>query len=156
MCLTIKRKTKPTGKIAAEDIICYKVLEAHNEGEENAFVCSPYQGYEYNFDQKVTATIEVDSDAYCADQWTIDEGLHSFVSLNAAKAELGDPTCGISYIFVAIIPKGTRYYQGGFNGTKDSYASEALIVLHRDDPRSLKYLSNGPSNDVNARLKAEG
>ena len=141
MCLTIRDSQEKHGRIAAKDIICFKVLTVEEEGTPNAKAVSPYQYHKYNLGELVTAEVKVESgyrDAY----WTIDEGLHSFVDFKSVCREAHPDNNNGDYIFVAVIPKGTRYWVGNFNDTNDSYASEALIVLDRKSARSQKYLRN--------------
>lgn len=149
MCLSIYENEKPEGKVATKDIICYKVLEVEGEGMSSARAISPYQGFHYEFGKRYDTTAVVEGNE---GHWTIDEGFHSLVDLDSAKTE-EDSWSDDHYIFVAVIPKGTRYWKGDFNGDGDSFASDSLIVLHRDSARSKRYLGNLPSKDPDLRAR---
>lgn len=144
MCMILDQKTKPRARVAKDDIICYKVLDVINEGSSDAFAESPYRYFKYSFNRVYRSRIEISG---CPmDEWYIEEGLHSFVSFKAAENEIRDNAFNDvnQYIFVAVIPKGSKYYIGDFNGTKDCYVSDALMVLRRDSARSQRYIRNLP------------
>lgn len=88
-----------------------------------------------------------------SNHWVVEEGFHTLATFEDVKDELEDfqspgeafdDDNGNFYIFVCVIPKGTKYFEGEFS-CKKSYASKSLKVLRRDDPLSKKYLRNAPT-----------
>lgn len=141
MCLTLNTVESRKLKITTEDIICYKVLIVTREKNPKRLdYSSPYRGYPYKLGEMVVSPLMKEVSQFGTQ--TVEKGLHSFVTLEHAKTELYD---GDAFVFVAIIPQGTEYYHGGFNVTDDSYASDRLLVLDREDPRSLAVLANIPT-----------
>lgn len=143
MCLDIKDTTEaPERKIATEDLYCFKVLSVHNEGTPDVFISSPYRHYEY----KLGATVHSGLVLSLGQYYYVDRGLHSFADFEGAEYEMNDWMDDEMYVFVAVIPKGSHYFEGTFGyADHKSYASTRLKVLHRDDPESLKRLANLPS-----------
>jgi hypothetical protein len=92
----------------------------------------------------------------CSEFNDVDEGFHSFKGWERALSLAEERNQRLArsgwarqyFVFVCIIPKGAKYFLGEF-GNAVSYASDALIVLDRKDPRSLKYITNlSPNSPV--------
>lgn len=134
MCLVTDWKEP---KIAEEDIVCYKWYE---KGCNNTYK-SPYQGSPIPTFKTVIHT-ELDTPKILNDTgiecciykemldtdliYLIHKGYHSFATCEGACS---DATIYISdsVIVSCIIPKGTKYYKGLFEGA-ESYCSEAIII----------------------------
>ena len=138
MCLEIYSRTCPVAKIATEDMYVYKYLKVTGVGDF-ASVTSPYRGFQYCLGETVSAKMYIGG---CGRYYYVDAGLHSFAKFKDAYSYTSN-TLNSYYVFVCIIPKGAKYYKGKF-GSKISYASDKLIVLHREDPRSMKLIRNLP------------
>lgn len=145
MCLDLKGLiTPPVAKVAKEDIYCFKVLYVYNEGTPDASLSSPYRRYPYKFDTIHRASLGLRMRS--TGHYYVEEGLHSFPDFEAAEYEMNDWLDEGMYVFVAVIPKGSKYFEGTFGYAEHkSYASTRLKVLRRDDPESLKRLANLPS-----------
>jgi hypothetical protein len=155
MCL---RLTTVEPEVAQEDIIVFKMLRfTPKKGLTAPFRYTPYNlGVVIEMDNPERF---VSSEKYSAYRGhVVEEGIHSFSDLGAAYDiakdrdrlyyRLGykmERTDREFFVFVAVIPKGTKYFRGKFNNV-ESYASERLIVLDRNDPRSLQYMTNLPPN----------
>ena len=141
MCLRISGDSRPSPKVATKDLYVYKFLYVVGSGP-NAYLRSPYRSSRYNPGRTYTTKMMPEK-RYFSSIWRIERGLHSFATFRSAKA-VSDSWYGRDiYIFVCVIPEGATYYTGTFNGRK-SYASDKLIVLRRDDPRSMKLIRNLP------------
>lgn len=121
MCLT----TNKPYKIAKEDILCYKVLTK----DVNNSLQSPFTLFKWNANEitscKDRATIT--NFRHCK---IITEGyFHTFKSIKGAhKEKTNCPWLGpSSYIYECTIPKGTKYWEGKYNGCI-GFASKKLIV----------------------------
>ncbi len=152
MCLRNPTTEKP--KIASKDIACYKFLRVRRmcfDPDDGAmFISAPYRThfrYELGEVTRLHDSIQLHRDS-CGN---VAEGFHSFKSwklaLQLAEQGNGYDRTVVSqreyFVFVCLIPKGAKYFLGKFAGY-DSYASEALIVLDRSDPRALKRITNLP------------
>ena len=149
MCLTVYAENLDP-RVAEEDIVCYKVLDVLRRHDGSVEMCSLYYGYEYKPGELVESDIESDGVRYTGAEdgsalpyFEIEKGLHSFVNFSGAVHEIGDSADFMTnaQIFAAIIPKGSGYYVGDFDG-QQSYASNALIVLPHDDPRAVAAFAN--------------
>lgn len=146
MCLTVYAENFDA-RVAEEDIVCYKVLDALRCHDGSVEMFSPYYGYEYTPNLLVESDLE--HDGWQLDSlnglsfFEIEKGLHSFVTFSGADYEVGDSVDFLknAQIFAAIIPKGSEYYVGDFV-SQQSYASSALIVLPPDDPRAVAAFAN--------------
>jgi hypothetical protein len=158
MCLDLPNDrdsdTKPKPLVAAEDIICYKVLRVWGEGTDKPKVTSPYQTqFKWQLDVvKTTSRLGLEH-RWFSNNWVVEQGFHTLATFDGVNDELEDfqsphDHCdeddGNFYIFVCVIPKGTKYFEGDFSGKK-SFASKSLKVLHRNDPLSKQYLRNAPT-----------
>ena len=136
MCLLIKDKK---ALIAEKDIVCYKKMEEFKHANGKSDYATPYM------------YIPVDSDiingekpfkAKCVGyggahrrekgmnhkypeyNYRIESGyIHTYQDFNAAY----DGLYGTDRIFKCIIPKGTKYYAGIFDGGAPSYASKEIV-----------------------------
>lgn len=115
MCLV----TNKPCKVAEEDIIVYKIL-TNREGELTTY----YQGYPV----KIGVTYKSKLCYYNSEDYpeygTVEEGLHSFQFLKEANNFRSGP----AVIAECTIPKGSKYYEGGFDEPEldPSYASDTL------------------------------
>ncbi len=143
MCLSRTTTEKPM--IATEDIVCYKflkVVDGCSSISGKTENIAPYQCTKYTLGE-LNKIAHVRRDSYGC----VETGFHSFKSVRKAfryarYKNIGHPG---HYVFVCIIPKGAEYFKGHWNDAI-SYASNQLIVLDRNDPRSLQYVSNRPAN----------
>lgn len=115
MCLQVKRNAER--KVAKKDITCYKVLLTKPDGS----LRTPYRDVYAEIGETYTSRLQtptIDNE--------ISVGLHSFVTLKAAKRELIDWEENTVTVVKCIIPKDAEYYRGGFNSEDDAYASNEL------------------------------
>lgn len=129
MCLTVRKKKgwypfrrdfrKPL--VAKKDIICYKVYNILPDGR----LQSIYQKAVYEPDEplpQVEFGIEDYSDSIYGPRIEIEEGYHSYIqSIEPARGTL----------FQCMIPEGSLYFLGNFDGINNSYASNNLVILCR-------------------------
>lgn len=119
MCLTISNEFDQIPVVAKEDIFCYKVVEFF----DNKYF-TYYKGCCVEIGRTYLSTLVKDS-------WgDIEEGLHSFTTLNDAKMFLDDeePEQKQVAIIKCIIPTGSVYYQGIFSIYK-AYASDMIKYI---------------------------
>ena len=132
MCLIT---TKDIPEIAQEDIVCYKFYVLHKVKDDINLpsydkdgYLSPYQGMPAPTINKVTNTL-LDR-AYLSKYtavYMVGRGFHSFKYLDDLIKELNFWLSYDTIIFKCIIPKGTKYYEGTFDGSP-SYCSESIIL----------------------------
>lgn len=137
MCLWIKDKK---ALIAEKDIVCYKKLEELKRANgEIAYYITPYMfssvdtdmvsgkkpfkakciGYGGAHRRRKGA-----SDKHPEYNYTIESGyIHTYQGFKAACDGLYES----EHIFECIIPKGTKYYAGIFDGGAPSYASKEIV-----------------------------
>lgn len=128
MCLIVN-KENCKAKVAEKDIICYKLMYGYCNDNKEIRIITPYQLKELPFNEPIVAegraTKHPDEDD--ANQKLIGQGvIHSYSALDGAVDDMigfGDG----NIIFKAIIPKGTKYYEGDFDGTP-AYGSKKLII----------------------------
>lgn len=129
MCLIVN-KENCNAKVAEKDIICYKLMYGYKDDISNGIrIITPYQLQVLPFNKTIVAegraTKYPDDDD--ANQKLIGQGvIHSYSTLDGAMDDMigfGDG----NIIFKAIIPKGTKYYVGDFDGTP-AYGSKKLII----------------------------
>lgn len=140
MCLHVKEKKT---LVAEKDIICYKVLEKEDNGEfitpfQRTLVSKKALLGEVSFKAhgrvRFTPTYwytEVSERGYIE---RMDEGcIHTFAKMNVAK--LYAKVNKGRKVFECIIPAGTKYYEGYFDGWSDrvSYASKEIIFKKQID-----------------------
>ena len=139
MCLIT---TKNIPEIAQEDIVCYKFYVLHkvkddiNSPYDKDKYLSPYRGVPAPNINEVANT-ELDK-AYLCDSNTsnlkyfVMKGFHSYKYLDDLIKELSFWLSYDTMIFKCIIPKGTKYYEGTFDGSS-SYCSESIILKEAID-----------------------
>lgn len=143
MCLILPFGSSKTPLVAEDDIVCYKVLSV-NAGMAK----SPYQHHPYTLGVSTRSSLGVDPEpeTYNAASRgcdTVSVGLHTFTDFEGASAEVDDWGPYGYYVFVAVIPKGAKYFAGIFEGMNlESYVSDELIVYRRDSEFSQKYIRN--------------
>ena len=128
MCLIT---TKNIPEIAQEDIVCYKFYKLR---ENKLF--SPYKEVLAPNINEVANTVldRVYLYEYGGNNPTymITRGFHSFKYLDDLIKELDFWLSYDTMIFKCIIPKGTKYYEGTFDGSS-SYCSESIILKETID-----------------------
>lgn len=130
-------------QVASEDIIVYKVLDCPKWG--SSIYYAPFQRH-FSYPLGEIQTCELRRLHY-----GVEDGFHSYVNYHDAWALASKRneynhyrTDDGAYVMKAIIPKGSEYYLGDFNGD-ESYASNKLLVVRRMAlvdtlPLDLKYL----------------
>lgn len=116
MCLDIKKNQEY--KIAQRNITCYKVLKNN--------LLSPYQDFQYELNKLTKSELRVIRDKDY-NYYTVSSGLHTLRNIEDAREELSDQRKNTASIYLAIIPKGAKYYSGYFFGM-ESFASNQLII----------------------------
>ncbi len=129
MCLIVNKENR-NAKVAENDIICYKLMYGYKDDISNGIrIITPYQLKELPFNETIVAegraTKHTDEDD--ANQKLIGQGvIHSYSTLDGAVDDMLNFGGG-NIVFKAIIPKGTKYYVGNFDGTP-AYGSKKLII----------------------------
>ena len=126
MCLEVNTQYK----IAKEDIVCYKILEKDYDG--NLF--SPYTFFRWDLnkrtkaDGKPTFTTDFKGTKYIAIGY-----FHTFKNIvDAKKYSKLWPPLNHPIICECTIPKGTKYWEGLYDGYK-GFASKNLIIESKLD-----------------------
>lgn len=129
MCLYTKQ-TEP--KISEEDIICYKFYRRYNE-----ILISPYQGCRAP-EIGITTNANLGKsyrpkgyDLFHINFYNIrrvDEGFHSFKTLEEVKHKINGYRNLDLVIFKCIIPRGSSYYEGRFD-RYESYCSNSIKLI---------------------------
>lgn len=121
MCLVLKRQSQYKPCVSKKDKTVYKVLKKIKKS-----LYSPYYLKKYVFNKlyknKSSLDIIIQDYSGCI---VVEEGLHSFTTLKAAKDRIRSPFLSGELIIVeGIIPKGSQYILG-----KDSeIVSNQLII----------------------------
>lgn len=128
MCLTTysENSKAPKPLIAKNDIVCYKAMTIWSNDKT---VTTPYQSAELPFNKKLTAKgwlFPRKNPVYDGEYSIGDGAFHSYADLRTAIKDLNNFGAG-NLIFRAIIPAGTKYYEGDFGGAA-SYASKNIIL----------------------------
>lgn len=137
--------------VAESDIVCYKILETICDDLDSITMrnmvdyfgvkpgewFSPFRHFHYKLGEKLVTEFladEKNSHVVLDDvrMQKIMYGFHTYAALEDAERFIfdfhTDHRSTRFQIFKAIIPAGTKYYYGKFDGNEPSYASEALIV----------------------------
>lgn len=137
MCLTVK--SSAPRQVAQEDIVTYKV--AFRYKHENQFRAPYRDSYKYTLDTVMEAKLDtVHYDDY-DERFVVSRGFHSLKSFFDAEKLADDFNNQLSafkvhglrqhfekyYIMKSVIPKGSEYYEGTFNGMV-CYASDKLVI----------------------------
>lgn len=124
MCLLIWKFSRK--KIAKEDIKCFKVLK-----RRNGRLLSPYMDDVYKIGELKIAEIgEPETVGILFLASIVEEGLHTFTKFDDVfdwEISEGESWSWDTAIYHAVIPKGSEYYIGTFQGYK-GYVSNQLIV----------------------------
>ena len=138
MCLYVRSEKVPEPLIAEEDIPVLKLLtvwpaDKTVTGEE--FIESPFLLMQYHLDRTYHANLLIYpcvSYTYVSrwGDYTVADGLHTFGDMDAFNH------CMVDWserdekmkLFHAVIPKGSEYLVGNFEGTDNCYVSSALRV----------------------------
>lgn len=124
MCLDISNDT--SYKIAAKDIVCYKVLMDFID-DKYRLTCFRGEPMKKN----MTSDLRVFHNE-------VQQGLHTFANKKNAKkiAAYYYTNNNPHYVIKCIIPKGTKYFKGTFLDNRclkvNSYASERITVVSWD------------------------
>ena len=111
MCFIIDTK-HPNVKIAKKNIPCYKILRT--DGNETF---SPFMNMLYHTDLSSGKDVKLTVENFSFDQLDyIHEGLHSFSNKKWLNGH---------NLFIAYIPKGTKYY---YDSVNSEYISLAIVV----------------------------
>ena len=128
MCLIT---TKNIPEIAQEDIVCYKFYKLR---ENKLF--SPYKEVlAPNINEVANTVLDRGYLARAKDNnlaYMVNRGFHSFKYLESLIKELVFWRLSYVRIFKCIIPKGTKYYEGTFDGSS-SYCSKSIILKETID-----------------------
>lgn len=101
-------------KIAKEDIVCYKVL--------TSIMKSPYRDFQYERNKMYSIKLlKIDKNN---NDLEINEGYHAYVSYDGAYSSTAIMFLYDTFIFKAIIPKGSKYYLG----TDNEIVSNQMII----------------------------
>lgn len=155
MCFYI-HKTNPEKKIAKKDLVSYKILRYYKEHKE--YYSTHQHGHQYMVGGHLP-TVELGYGVYGQDGKDsvyvhrkaglrtgdiIEQGYHSFSSIDRALFELRDTNKSVSFrICKFIIPKDSEYY---YNPEDGEYVSTAIrFVGHAMPylPRSVKRFLGG-------------
>ena len=125
--------SRPEAIVADEPVLCIKYLdsvywptdELVTGYKDEIRYFSIYQAYEYRLGERVQSDLIAYRNG--PEEYAVGTGLHTYAS--SREKNHGEAVTA----FLAVIPKGARYYVGRFCGL-DSYASDALIVLREMKP----------------------
>lgn len=122
MCLTINKNQKE--QIATEDITCYKVIIPRVPNTDNDYI-TPYMNTPVAIGEQYHSEIRIDCDNM------IRVALHSFERLyDAAMENYSWDFMGNSQVVKCVIPKGSTYYKGVFQGS-GGYASNCIRYVEK-------------------------
>lgn len=129
MCLKVKGFHK-FGKIAKNDIVCYKILQQNCYGEFK----TPYQYTKVHKNEikGLMPLLPAENIRYKFRLGTLNVGagfIHTYKNFSDA---LNNVYYGAHIIFPCIIPKGTFYYEGCDGTNSSGYASEQIIFKDWD------------------------
>ena len=135
MCLWIKTKKM---LVAEEDIVCYKTLSKTNDGGyctsyTNTYVPESVINGSDLF--KAEGPLKLEKNERCKNstryKYSTEGGLiHSY----ACKEDPFETNKKYNFddtIFECVIPKGTKYYVGLFDGNSESYASQCIRFVKK-------------------------
>ena len=126
MCLILckYKKNSTLFEVAKEDIICYKLLKASSNSLYTAYRGFPVEGRYLK--AKDLPNIKCSGKGYYLEEGVI----HSFASLGAAHLAILLSSFDFINIVVyeCVIPKGTLYCEGLFNGCK-CYSSKQIKLI---------------------------
>lgn len=126
MCLILSKykKNSTLFEVAKEDIICYKLLKASSNSLYTAYRGFPVEGRYLK--AKDLPNIKCSGKGYYLEEGVI----HSFASLGAAHLAILLSSFDFINIVVyeCVIPKGTLYCEGLFNGCK-CYGSKQIKLI---------------------------
>lgn len=123
MCLDINKFSR--AKIAKEDITCYKWVFVHvlsaSKKEKIYDYVTPFFYSHIKIGETYNSILEVRNKYNPLYRTEIHSGLHSYADFHTPMSK----KWGYSVIIKCIIPKGSKYYVGKFDGDK-GYASDSL------------------------------
>ena len=152
---------KPKPKVAKEDIVCFKCLTVNDyqvlESADQLKFKTPFQGFKVtpgtHYKEKEETAIDLDGyidrenlsrNAFSRDlaqeygddnnglfEWGLTGGaFHSYCDFYDALRCVEDYQSG-NMVVLCIIPKGTEYYDGFFDGEERSFASKELVITKK-------------------------
>lgn len=124
MCLEVNTQYK----IAKEDIVCYKILEKDYNGD----LFSPFTLFRWDLNKFTKAKGRPISTIFNGPKYITIGYFHTFKSIVAAKKQLMLCSNRNHLICKCIIPKGTKYWEGLYEGYK-GFASKNLIIESKLD-----------------------
>lgn len=137
MCLYISQKEHyPHNRahIAEEDIFVLKKLVIHTDVDGTRYLLSPHRGYKWEVD-KLNVPVEILPIREMDD--IINEGYHAYISYYRFNDTWWpkDETINGCAMFVAKIPKGTKYYLSDcFYGNREIVAEQMILTtLTKED-----------------------
>lgn len=122
-------------KVAEEDIVVYKMLDTFVTLDGGTGYRTPYYNYYLSFNKRgsVTMRAKMRPQVYGNGvQARIERGIHAF--RKEAKASNVASQYIWTHVFKAVIPAGTRYYEGD---TEDIVADK--MIVFRDEDAYGKY-----------------
>ena len=126
MCLILSKykKNSTLFEVAKEDIICYKLLKASSNSLYTAYRGFPVEGRYLK--AKDLPNIKRSGKGYYLEEGVI----HSFASLGAAHLAILFSSLDFTntVVYECVIPKGTLYCEGLFNGCK-CYGSKQIKLI---------------------------
>lgn len=141
MCIYLTKKNS-TPKVARKDIVCYKLVEdVRAYGRYSKIAYTPFMGYCVSLGETYDAMGQraiYEFDEYddtphgCYTHYFSEGGIHTFKTLEGVEKFCGvySNTYGLGIncqVVKCIIPKGTEYFSGVFEGTRiPCYASSSL------------------------------
>lgn len=133
MCLAVRYDSEgnlPKPIRAKRDIHVIKTLDV---GANNCLF-SAFRGTEYKLNKLATAEklgITQSTQKHNGTEGKVSEGIHSFGSLAAYKRCANMMQHSNMIPFHAVIPAGSLYLKGNFEGTQNCYVSTQLMVTGR-------------------------
>lgn len=124
MCLLVNTQYK----IAKEDIVCYKILEKDYYGH----LFSPYTLFRWELNKLTKAEGKPYFTSFKETKHIAVGYFHTFKSIVAAKKQLKLWPNRNHLICKCTIPKGTKYWEGLYEGYK-GFASKNLIIESKLD-----------------------
>lgn len=127
MCLFLKNK--PQALIADKDIICYKICEYYTKKAGKVFY-TYYYGTFVALGRTYSSVIEINKDGEYS--FEIEKALHSYCTFESAVIKLDSLVYhrhNSVAIIQCIIPMGSTYYIGNYDGPNDGYASNRLTYV---------------------------
>lgn len=134
MCLWIKNKKM---LVAEEDIVCYKTLRKLSDGYYTAYVGTLVPENVINGSDlfKAEGLLKLEKNEHYKNRthykYNTEGGLIHSYACKEDPFETNEHYNFDDTIFECVIPKGTKYYVGLFDGGSKSYASECIRFVKK-------------------------